>query len=400
MDHGIGSPEEAVKDLVKYRRWREGEGFKKGTVVQVKSAEKPTLYVLTRVSEIIPPRVYVNYVFRTVPRLIKNVLPLFPVELSELPEPWNLPLADNQAARPVHKEPRPGSVPLPPTTTTSMIESVVAPAPAVSSVAQLPRSPTQPLRLSIEEKVSRSTGGMSRESEEESADTRQKINLILEQGKQEAERSAATQHLPSVPITALASQASSPSQEVLIDPKAGLTVRLSAPSSVTLTLVFSTPSHQVQSEPRADVITNTAPRAGIPQPTVLPPRHDQQVRLAPRVVPTPVRPPVVSGPRPAMPIQLPTQPLPPESVRKAQPVLLEQEFEVEVKPREQPYQPPESAHHQPPQSQAQVKVQRDPCRQSDSPLYGVPHPYTTTPPSAHVPDPYCWGSTIPTSKSI
>ena len=57
MDHGIGSPEEAVKDLVKYRRWREGEGFKKGTVVQVKSAEKPTLYVLTRVSEIIPPPV-------------------------------------------------------------------------------------------------------------------------------------------------------------------------------------------------------------------------------------------------------------------------------------------------------------------------------------------------------
>ena len=32
------------------------------------------------------------------------------------------------------------------------------------------------------------------------------------------------------------------------------------------------------------------------------------------------------------------------------------EFELEVKPREQP---PESAHHQPPLSQAQVKVQRD-----------------------------------------
>jgi len=380
------------------------------------------------------------------------------------------------------------------TTTTSMIESVVTPAPAVSPVVQLPQSPTQPLRLSIEEKVSpsvsmtsptsrspkprmrRSTGGKSRESEEESADTRQKINLILEQAKQEAERSAAAQHLPlvpmpgyrvadgGIPITALVSQASSPSQEVLIDPKTGHTVRLSAPSSVTLTLVTSTPSPLVQSEPRAAVITNTAPRAGIPQPTVLPPRHDQQVRPAPRVVPAPVRPPVVSGPRPALPIQLPTQPLPPESVRKAQPVLLEQnqptkqlatvttlprtvslptepvprsvanqmpnlprtplpfssahmvttrqvpmtvtsqqatlsrhvvtstvtrpapcptivrpqhapvetgqrvslgkrdgtkEFELEVKPRDQPYQPPESTHHQPPLSQAQVKVQRD-----------------------------------------
>ena len=85
------------------------------------------------------------------------------------------------------------------------------------------------------------------------------------------------------------------------------------------------PSPLVQSEPRAAVITNAAPRAGITQPTVLPPRHDQQVRPAPRVVPTPVWRPVVSGPRPALPMQLPTQPLPPENVRKAQPVLLEQD---------------------------------------------------------------------------
>jgi hypothetical protein len=39
----------------------------------------------------------------------------------------------------------------------------------------------------------RSTGGKSRESEEESPDTLQKINLILEQAKQEAERSQAHQ---------------------------------------------------------------------------------------------------------------------------------------------------------------------------------------------------------------
>ena len=158
-------------------------------------------------------------------------------------------------------------------------------------------------------RMRRSTGGKSRESEEESADTRQKINLILEQAKQEAERSAAAQHLPlvpmpgyrvpegGIPITALVSQASSPtSQEVLIDPKTGHTVRLSAPSSVTLTLVTTS-----QSEPRAAVITNTCvPRAGIPQPTVLPPRQG---------MPAP-RPPVVA----TLPIQPTTLPLPPESV--------------------------------------------------------------------------------------
>merc|ERR1719508_251781 len=241
--------------------------------------------------------------------------------------------------------------------TTTMVESPPTSAPAVSPLShgQLPQSPIQPLRLSIDEKVSpsvsmtsptsrspkptrmrRSTGGKSRESEEESADTRKKINHILEQAKQEAERSAA-QHLPlvpmpgyrvaegGIPMTALVSQAGSPtSQEVLIDPKTGHTVRLAAPASVTLTLVTSTSSPLVHSEARAAVITNTAPRAGIPQPTVLPPRHDQQVRPAPRMVATPARPPVVTGPRPALPIQLPTQPLPPESVRKAQPVLLEQ----------------------------------------------------------------------------
>jgi len=182
-----------------------------------------------------------------------------------------------------------------------------------------------------------STGGKSRESEEESADTRQKINLILEQAKQEAERSAAAQHLSLVPmpgyrvsdggssLATLSTPTSSPSsQEVLIDPKTGQTVRLGVSASVTLTLVTSSQSPIVHSEPRVGVITNPAPRAGIPQPTVLPPRHDQQVRSGPRMVTsTPVRPPSAAGPRPALPIQLPTQPLPPESVRKAQPVLLE-----------------------------------------------------------------------------
>merc|ERR1712123_164874 len=74
--------------------------------------------------------------------------------------------------------------------------------------------------------------------------------------------------------------------------------------------------------------------------------------------------------------------------------------------------PPGMVHHleemriqqqQQQQQQQQVQVVRqplpahsgDPYRQSDSPHYGahgVPHPYTTTPPSAHVPDPYRRGS--------
>ena len=185
----------------------------------------------------------------------------------------------------------------------------------------------------------RSTGGKSRESEEESPDTLQKINLILEQAKQEAERSQAhqsqTQHqLVSLPVpfrpaeggTLLAAQPGAPVQDLLIDPKTGQVVgRQSAPNSVTLTLVTSTAQDQPQAHQHpADLRVAVAPpRTGVPQPTVLPPRHDQQVRPAvgpvPRVVAAAPRPP-----RPPLPIQLPTQPLPPESVRKAQPVLLEQ----------------------------------------------------------------------------
>jgi len=185
----------------------------------------------------------------------------------------------------------------------------------------------------------RSTGGKSRESEEESPDTLQKINLILEQAKQEAERSQAhqsqTQHqLVSLPVpfrqaeggALLAAQPGAPVQDLLIDPKTGQVVgRQSAPNSVTLTLVTSTAQDQPQAHQHpADLRVAVAPpRTGVPQPTVLPPRHDQQVRPAvgpvPRVVAAAPRPP-----RPALPIQLPTQPLPPESVRKAQPVLLEQ----------------------------------------------------------------------------
>ena len=185
----------------------------------------------------------------------------------------------------------------------------------------------------------RSTGGKSRESEEESPDTLQKINLILEQAKQEAERSQAhqsqTQHqLVSLPVpfrpaeggALLAAQPGAPVQDLLIDPKTGQVVgRQSAPNSVTLTLVTSTAQDQPQAHQHpADLRVAVAPpRTGVPQPTVLPPRHDQQVRPAvgpvPRVVAAAPRPP-----RPPLPIQLPTQPLPPESVRKAQPVLLEQ----------------------------------------------------------------------------
>ena len=162
-------------------------------------------------------------------------------------------------------------------------------------------------------RMRRSTGGKSRESEEESPDTLQKINLILEQAKQEAERSAHLQsHLVSLPY-------SQPGpQDILIDPKTGQVVaRQAAPNSVTLTLVTSSADYQHPSDMRV-----VPPRTGVPQPTVLPPRHEQQVRpgaVVPRAVAAPARPP-----RPPLPIQLPTQPLPPESVRKAQPVLLEQ----------------------------------------------------------------------------
>merc|ERR1719222_1806470 len=187
----------------------------------------------------------------------------------------------------------------------------------------------------------RSTGGKSRESEEESPDTLQKINLILEQAKQEAERSQAhqsqsqVQHqlvsLPAAFRTAeggalLAAQPGAPVQDLLIDPKTGQVVgRQAAPNSVTLTLVTSTAQDQPQAHQHpADLRVAVAPpRTGVPQPTALPPRHDQQVRPAagpvPRVVAAAPRPP-----RPPLPIQLPPQPLPPESVRKAQPVLLEQ----------------------------------------------------------------------------
>jgi len=150
----------------------------------------------------------------------------------------------------------------------------------------------------------RSTGGKSRESEEESPDTLQKINLILEQAKQEAERSQAhqsqTQHqLVSLPVpfrpaeggTLLAAQPGAPVQDLLIDPKTGQVVgRQSAPNSVTLTLVTSSAQDQPQAHQHpADLRVAVAPpRTGVPQPTVLPPRHDQQVRPAvgpvPRVV--------------------------------------------------------------------------------------------------------------------
>ena len=218
------------------------------------------------------------------------------------------------------------------------------PTPPAESVQVSTQSPLQPLRLSIDDKLSpsisnsspssrspkqrmrRSTGGNSRESEEESAVTDRKIHLILEQAKQEAELAA---HIrpgfrlseSGIPINLISNSSPSQQPELLIDPKTGQAVRLTTPaSSVTLTLVTS------QSQ---------VTRAGIPQPTVLPPRNDQvrpttMTRVVPAVtVPTTSRPAVAQvTPAPAvrqtLPIQLPTQPLPPESVRKTQPVLLEQ----------------------------------------------------------------------------
>ena len=163
-------------------------------------------------------------------------------------------------------------------------------------------------------RMRRSTGGKSRESEEESADTDQKIKLILEQAKQEAAQQAAAHHLVSmpgfsipggIPISAVSTQ--SP---------------LLSPQSVVQ--VVSSPALDSRS---AAAQSAASIRTGIPQPTVLPPRHEQQVRTPRMVAPVRQQPAVtavVTGPRPPLPIQLPTQPLPPETVRKTQPVLLEQ----------------------------------------------------------------------------
>merc|ERR1719187_741955 len=76
-------------------------------------------------------------------------------------------------------------------------------------------------------------------------------------------------------------------QDALIDPKTGLLpgmqpVRLPATvmSPQTPTQPTPPPAH---GDSRSTVMTPPGPRAGIPQPTVLPPRHDQQVRPAPRL---------------------------------------------------------------------------------------------------------------------
>ena len=89
-DHGMGSPERAVEDILHYKRWREGLGFQRGTVVQVKTTIGD--YVVTRIDRVALPHVYVNWIFRETPRLIRNVLPLFPAELQDMPEPWCLPV--------------------------------------------------------------------------------------------------------------------------------------------------------------------------------------------------------------------------------------------------------------------------------------------------------------------
>jgi hypothetical protein len=169
-------------------------------------------------------------------------------------------------------------------------------------------------------RLRRSTGGKSRESEEEPADTEQeqKIKLILEQAKQEA---AAEQ--------AAAQQLVSAATNMTINHQgAAIPVTISGFSSHSVlpqqihfqpAVVVSTSSHQIHL------------KTGVPQPTVLPPRHDQQVRPQPQRHAAPVRPlstmmPMAStaNMRPSLPIQFPTQPLPPKSLRKTQQVLLEQ----------------------------------------------------------------------------
>ena len=217
----------------------------------------------------------------------------------------------------------------------------------------------------------RSTGGKSRESEEESAETDQKIKLILEQAKQEAERTAAAHNLTPVsgnssspgvafslagniplaalPTTLAAQLVVSEQQKVLQLQRQVAHQQQHQHQQQTVTLVATTSPLNLVEPPRNSNTnmnsTHASLRTGIPQPTVLPPRHDQQVRppatgtatavttTAAARMPTPssTRPVtnlspvmVASVPRHVLPIQLPTQPLPPESVRKTQPVLLEQ----------------------------------------------------------------------------
>ena len=229
--------------------------------------------------------------------------------------------------------PKPVSAPTPTPVTTPISISIAQSSPAVhaqpliQTMSPMQSSPTVSTRLSTEEKLSpslspgagktvrmrRSTGGKSRESEEESADTDHKIKLILEQAKQEAAQQAAAVlvSMPGfafqggIPITAVTTQAA------LLSPQSAL--QAAAPPPVQ--------------DPRSSVMSFSNIRTGIPQPTVLPPRHDQLVR--PPVMVPPARSPavvpaVIQTPRAPLPIQLPTQPLPPESVRKTQPVLLEQ----------------------------------------------------------------------------
>ena len=224
-----------------------------------------------------------------------------------------------------------------------------SPAPVAAAEAAT-QSPLQPLRLSIDEKLSpsvssssplsrspkqrmrRSTGGNSRESEEESAVTEQKIHLILEQAKQEAERSAAAaaHHRPVVTMAGLHAIpmnliAAGSQPELLIDPKTGQAVRggVAGPSSsVTLSLVTSAAPPQAQAaQPEPARLVASGAKASLPQPkeVVLPPRNDQQVpRPTTRVVPAAQVPPAAAVRQP-LPIQLPIQLLPPESVRKTQP---------------------------------------------------------------------------------
>ena len=214
-----------------------------------------------------------------------------------------------------------------PVTISTALSSPSIPVPSVQTPSPVTSSASlSALRLSTEERLSpslspgsgkstrmrRSTGGKSRESEEESADTDHKIKLILEQAKQEAAQQAAAHQLVSMPGFSI--PGGIPISAVTQGP-------LMSPQSVMQ--VVGSPTL----DPRTGAQSISAVRTGIPQPTVLPPRHDQQVR--PQRTSAPVRAQttvatVVSGPRPTIPIQLPTQPLPPETVRKTQPVLLEQ----------------------------------------------------------------------------
>ena len=84
-EHGMGVPERAAESLKGYVKWREGYGWGEGTVVKIILTDKVT-EVISRVTRMDLPTVYVNWACNDVPRRIVRVVPLTMREISILPE--------------------------------------------------------------------------------------------------------------------------------------------------------------------------------------------------------------------------------------------------------------------------------------------------------------------------